>query len=205
MVELQRSIDKDLMLRRNLLVLEPMQRSTRERMISYAETLGRQLRQKWSVMQQLLCYHAFCKMALAHPTITGRRFDRSATAPILLSNHRDEEDNDQQQQQHLPTLDNSHHHHHSLERRLSCPPFPFEIDDNQAGSTTTTTSAAQTLNVPSSSLMDRRNRSNSNPSHDHKELKSRARSGSAVSSSSVNDEISLENDEHEVSDTHHQH
>ena len=195
-VELQRSIDKDLMLRRNLLVLEPMQRSTRERMISYAEVLGRQLRQKWSVMQQLSCYHSFCKMALAHPT-TGHRFDRSATAPIVNNNHH-HQDNDHGNQQQF--LDNSHSMNHPhIERRLSCPPFPFELIDNNHKSTPTT---PQTLNVPSPSFMDRRNRSNSNPSHDYKEAKSRERSGSAVSSNSVNDEITLEN---EGSDTHHHH
>lgn len=181
MVELQRSIDKDLMLRRNLLVLEPMQRSTRERMISYAEMLGRQLRQKWSVMQQLGCYHAYCKMALSHHhhPITGRRFDRSATAPILSStnNH----DDQQQQQQRFAVRDSP-----CLERRLSCPPFPFDIVDKPTETT------AQTLNVPSSTSL--RNRSNSNPSND-KALK-RGRSRSAVS---VNDEISLES---EGSDTH---
>ncbi|KAI8979477.1 hypothetical protein BDF20DRAFT_510115 [Mycotypha africana] len=49
-------LDRELQLRRNLMVLVPNQKSTKDRIIHYADTLGKRIKQKRLDLQRLECY-----------------------------------------------------------------------------------------------------------------------------------------------------
>ncbi|KAI9279765.1 hypothetical protein BY458DRAFT_431450 [Sporodiniella umbellata] len=68
-----RRLDRALQLRRNLMVLLPCQRSTRDRLMAYAEVIGKRMMDQRIQLQRLECYRDFLEAELAwsitgHPT-----------------------------------------------------------------------------------------------------------------------------------------
>lgn len=67
-------LDRELQLRRNLMVLVPLQKSTKDRILSFAEVLGKRIRTKRIELQRLECYRDYLECELAwclsqHPQI----------------------------------------------------------------------------------------------------------------------------------------
>ncbi|GAA5798560.1 hypothetical protein HPULCUR_003965 [Helicostylum pulchrum] len=58
-------LDRELQLRRNLMVLSPYQKSTKDRILSFAETLGKRIKIKRIELQRLICYRDFLESELA--------------------------------------------------------------------------------------------------------------------------------------------
>lgn len=54
-----RQLDYDLQLRRNLLVLMPLQKTTKDRMLVFANTIGKRIRSMHIELQRLRCYRDF--------------------------------------------------------------------------------------------------------------------------------------------------
>ncbi|KAI7866893.1 hypothetical protein BDF14DRAFT_1808891 [Spinellus fusiger] len=59
------SLDQDLQLRRNLMVLIPLQKSTRDRMIALAHVVAKKVRGKRIQLQRLECYREFLEKEMA--------------------------------------------------------------------------------------------------------------------------------------------
>ena len=71
-------LDRELQLRRNLMVLVPCQKSTKDRIISFAETLGKRIKTKRIELQRLECYRDYLECELAwcvsqHQQIQSRK------------------------------------------------------------------------------------------------------------------------------------
>lgn len=60
-----RLLDRELQLRRNLMVLSPFTKSTKDRILSFAETLGKRIKTKRIELQRLICYRDFLESELA--------------------------------------------------------------------------------------------------------------------------------------------
>lgn len=58
-------LDRELQLRRNLMVLSPYQKSTKDRIISFAETLGKRIKTKRIELQRLICYRDYLESELS--------------------------------------------------------------------------------------------------------------------------------------------
>ncbi|CAO3701866.1 unnamed protein product [Rhizopus stolonifer] len=65
-------LDRELQLRRNLMVLLPCQRSTKDRLIAYAEMTGKRINDKRIDLQQLECYRDFLEAELAWCSSSGK-------------------------------------------------------------------------------------------------------------------------------------
>lgn len=59
-----RILDRELQLRRNLMVLQPFQKATKDRIISFADTLGKRIRTKRIELQRLQCYRDYLECEL---------------------------------------------------------------------------------------------------------------------------------------------
>ncbi|KAI7848809.1 hypothetical protein BDC45DRAFT_299273 [Circinella umbellata] len=140
MVELERLLERDLQLRRNLMVLVPLQKPSKERILYFADIIGKRVYSKRLEMQRLECYREFMETALMemnHSTTTTRKMSapllsRSLVPANLLAAHRSattpaigQLGQQQQQQQH-------YHHYHQLPppRSYTVSPMPFEDDVN---------------------------------------------------------------------------
>ncbi|KAI9317183.1 hypothetical protein BX666DRAFT_153002 [Dichotomocladium elegans] len=78
------SLERTLQLRRNLMTLAPIQRSSKERMLLYAEMIGKQLHSKRIMLEKIACYSAFCQTALSSPFS-----ERVKSEPVLSLGARD--------------------------------------------------------------------------------------------------------------------
>lgn len=58
-------LDRELQLRRNLMVLSPFQKSTKDRILSFAETLGKTIKTKRVELQRLICYRDYLECELS--------------------------------------------------------------------------------------------------------------------------------------------
>jgi hypothetical protein len=58
-------LDRELQLRRNLMVLVPSQKSTKDRIITFAETLGKRIKTKRIELQRLECYRDYLESELS--------------------------------------------------------------------------------------------------------------------------------------------
>ena len=136
MVELERLLERDLQLRRNLMVLVPLQKPSKERILYFADIIGKRVYAKRLEMQRLECYREFLEtalMELGNSTTTTRKISapllsrslvpanllaahRSATTPVIAQLG--------QQQQHYP------HHQLPPPRSYTVSPMPFEDDAN---------------------------------------------------------------------------
>lgn len=58
-------LDRELQLRRNLMVLVPCQKSTKDRILSFADTLGKKLKSKRIELQRLECYRDYLECELS--------------------------------------------------------------------------------------------------------------------------------------------
>lgn len=102
MRELERLLEYDLQLRRNLMVLVPFQKSTRERILGFAELVGKRVQVKRLQMQRLECYREYLEVGLRlvfppettrqhsapfitrprAPSVPGGGVHRSVTSPL---------------------------------------------------------------------------------------------------------------------------
>ncbi|KAL0093919.1 hypothetical protein F4703DRAFT_1768544 [Phycomyces blakesleeanus] len=60
-----KALDQDLQLRRNLMVLIPLQKSTKDRILALAELVGKRIREKRIELQRLECYRSFIEKELS--------------------------------------------------------------------------------------------------------------------------------------------
>ncbi|CAO3675850.1 unnamed protein product [Rhizopus microsporus] len=59
-----RILDRELQLRRNLMVLAPVQKSTKDRLVAFAEMVGKRIRTKRIELQRLECYRDYLEAEL---------------------------------------------------------------------------------------------------------------------------------------------
>ncbi|CAO3578521.1 unnamed protein product [Absidia cylindrospora] len=64
LVEHKRSLEKDEQLRNQLMVLTPMQKATKDRMLLFAETIGKRLLDQRITLQRLECYREYIEREL---------------------------------------------------------------------------------------------------------------------------------------------
>ncbi|KAI9494962.1 hypothetical protein BDB00DRAFT_816460 [Zychaea mexicana] len=84
MVELERLLERDLQLRRNLMVLVPLQKPSKERILYFAEMVGRRVHAKRLEMQRLECYREFLEVALSQAeAVAATMTTRKMSAPLL--------------------------------------------------------------------------------------------------------------------------
>ncbi|KAF7731279.1 hypothetical protein EC973_000695 [Apophysomyces ossiformis] len=96
-----RSLDQEIRLRLNLMILVPLQKSTKDRLLGFAETVGKRIQAKRYDLQRLECYREFLerelhwwlssnpsrKMSaplLSHPFATAFAIQRSSTSPSSM-------------------------------------------------------------------------------------------------------------------------
>ncbi|OAD78356.1 hypothetical protein PHYBLDRAFT_69695 [Phycomyces blakesleeanus NRRL 1555(-)] len=92
-----KALDQDLQLRRNLMVLIPLQKSTKDRILALAELVGKRIREKRIELQRLECYRSFiekelswCSSEVVHRKMSAPHVhthylaQRSSTVPILV-------------------------------------------------------------------------------------------------------------------------
>jgi hypothetical protein len=109
-------LDRELQLRRNLMVLIPYQKSTKDRVISFAETLGKRIKSKRIELQRLECYRDYLESELTWCLNTNSsQSTRKLSLPLPPSNQRhlysftsanttQSEKEQQQEQQNAKTL-----------------------------------------------------------------------------------------------------
>ncbi|KAI7894894.1 uncharacterized protein EV154DRAFT_458791 [Mucor mucedo] len=66
-------LDRELQLRRNLMVLSPYQKSTKDRILLFAETLGKRIKTKRIELQRLICYRDYLESELSFSTCQQTR------------------------------------------------------------------------------------------------------------------------------------
>ncbi|KAI8146570.1 hypothetical protein BJV82DRAFT_599026, partial [Fennellomyces sp. T-0311] len=163
MIELERLLEKDLQLRRNLMVLTPLQKASKDRILYFAEITGKRIYAKRLEMQRLECYREFLEVAFNEPVprkLSAPLLSRAMVPQHLLSAHRSatspaistippspmSDDDDQvmwsekspsSSTEMLKPVDDAKN-----ARRSSCPqipPFPFTMEELPTVTTTTTT------------------------------------------------------------------
>jgi hypothetical protein len=79
-------LDRELQLRRNLMVLVPFQKSTKDRILSFADTLGKKLRKKRIELQRLECYRDYLECELSWCT-SQQQQQQSRKMSLPLPSH----------------------------------------------------------------------------------------------------------------------
>lgn len=74
-------LDRELQLRRNLMVLTPYQKSTKDRILSFAETLGKTIKTKRIELQRLICYRDYLECELSFSTSQNQQ-SRKLSLPL---------------------------------------------------------------------------------------------------------------------------
>lgn len=101
-------LDRELQLRRNLMVLVPLQKSTKDRILSFADVLGKRIKTKRIELQRLECYRDYLECELAwclsqhQQSTSSSSSSRKLSLPLsthLYSFSTSSLDGDQQQQQ----------------------------------------------------------------------------------------------------------
>lgn len=84
-MEVERILQKDLRLRRNLMVLVPLQKSSRDRVIHFAEMVGRRIQTRRLEMQKLECYRDYLEAAVraSEAAAAAEHAARKMSAPLL--------------------------------------------------------------------------------------------------------------------------
>lgn len=78
-----RSLDRELQLRYNLLVLVPVQKSTRDRLIGFADMVGERIRHKRIELQRLECYRDYLESELAWCALSQQ--GRKLSLPVHMN------------------------------------------------------------------------------------------------------------------------
>lgn len=164
LIECERLLRQDLQLRRNLMVLVPLQKSSKDRILYYAELVGKQIQSKRLHMQRLECYREMLEAALAwfdgggdNSSSSSRpsTLASSATAPVIRVTHNNTTNNSNSNNCHHATTTPTTTTDDNNMRRSSCPqipPFPFTLDESSVMSS----SAASTPIASSSSSSEKK-------------------------------------------------
>ncbi|KAI9248246.1 hypothetical protein BDA99DRAFT_231468 [Phascolomyces articulosus] len=150
MVELERLLERDLQLRRNLMVLVPLQKPSKERILYFADMVGKRIYAKRLEMQRLECYREYLEAALAdfinqHQQQTSSTMStRKMSAPLLsrslipaniLAAHRSATTPAIAHMDNHHPNNRQHYPHHQLPppRSYTVSPMPFEDDHHDDG------------------------------------------------------------------------
>lgn len=81
-------LDRELQLRRNLMVLVPLQKSTKDRVLSFAEVLGKRIKTKRIELQRLECYRDYLECELAWCLSQHQQIHQSNSSNSISSTSR---------------------------------------------------------------------------------------------------------------------
>ncbi|KAI8341844.1 hypothetical protein BC941DRAFT_175030 [Chlamydoabsidia padenii] len=141
LVEHKRMLAKDEQLRNQLMVLTPMQKATRDRMLLFADTIGKRILDQRITLQKLKCYREYIERELFfyQTTKTLERPSGSSNNGTSSSNNNDSNGGDRR--------DGKGNGRTTISRKLSAP-LPFYSGLLQTRSTTSSPTESNTLRPP---------------------------------------------------------